>query len=46
MTIWILSQWLKGKRMARKSLRLLELEAGVVDAIADAVTDKLSILGR
>ncbi len=36
----------RGLPAARKGLRLLELNAGLVDAIADAVTDKLSILGR
>jgi tagatose 1,6-diphosphate aldolase GatY/KbaY len=41
-----LAQLETGLPGATGALRLLELEAGVVDAIADAVTDKLSILRR
>ena len=39
-----LAQLEAGLPAARDGLRLLELEAGVVDAVADAVTAKLSVL--
>ena len=39
-----LAQLEAGLPAAREGLRLLELEAGVVDAVADVVTAKLSVL--